>query len=396
MLARGASKMRGSRIRELLDRAWKLEAQGRTVVHLGVGQPNFASPPCAVEAARSALGDRAAQGYVANAGIASLRDAVATQVYGKRSPAAALTADNIVVTTGSMLAFYTTFASVLDPGDEVLLPNPGYENYALATELLGAKAVYYALIPPTSENPTWGAPSRAQLDALATPRTKLVVVCTPSNPTGCVFSKEELQTFVDLARDLPKCLLLSDEIYGGIYYCGKSAPSVFDCDVGDGSRVAAVSGVSKEFAMTGFRVGWLATKSAELLQCATKLQEPLVSCGVPFAQAGAEAALRSPNAHAYAAEMRDAYRSRRDAAVNVLRNFGAYEYTPDGAFYLLVGTRGRDSMDFARHLLEKRGVAVAPGCAFGTAADHYVRVSLAAHEDDIHRGLTALCEELAR
>lgn len=287
---------------------------------------------------------------------------------------------------------------MLNPGDEVLLPRPGYENYRLACELLGAKPVYYDLSRPSPESKTWGAPAAEALERLSSDRLKLVVVNSPSNPTGTVFATDELQRFVDFVDARPECVLLSDEIYGGVYF-GRGdrahAPSIFECDLRDATqRIVACSGVSKELAMTGFRVGWLATKSRDLAACATKLQEPMLSCGVPFAQAGAEAALRSPQTHAYAREMRDAYRSRRDAALDVLVDHGRFEYVPEGAFYLLVNTRGRDSVEFANHVLDARGVACAPGAAFGIP--DVVRVSLAAHEDDVRDGITALCEELAR
>jgi len=390
MFAQNIARLRGSLIRDILGRAWALEAEGTQVIHLGVGQPNFAAPEAAVVASQDAVARHGMQSYIANAGLDGLRDAVATEIYGRRSPAARVAAKDVVVTSGSMLAFYACFAACLEPGDEVLLPSPGYENYTMAAHVLGATVVHY---PLGRASEAWSAPSREALEALATPKTKLVVVNSPSNPTGSVFSREELQRFVDFVGDRPDAALLSDEIYGGVCFSngGGSAPSVFDCDLGAAEgRVVACAGVSKEFAMTGFRVGWLASKGPAFVAAAEKLMEPLVSCGVPFAQAGAEAALRSSDARAYAASMRDAYRARRDVALGVLDAHGRLEYEPAGAFYLLVDV-GRDSVAFARELLADRGVAVAPGAAFGAPTAHHVRVSLCASEGDVREGLERLC-----
>ncbi|KAH8048497.1 transferase [Aureococcus anophagefferens] len=312
MFARNIAKVRGSLIRDILGRAWALEAEGKQVIHLGVGQPNFAAPEAAVAASQDAVARHGMQSYIANAGLDGLRDAVATEIYGRRSPAARIAAKDVVVTSGSMLAFYACFAACLEPGDEVLLPSPGYENYTMAAHVLGATVVHY---PLGRASEAWSAPSREALEALATPRTKLVVVNSPSNPTGSVFSREELQRFVDFVGDRPA-----------------RAPR---------TRSTAASASRTAAAARRRRRG-----------------------GAP-----------EPDARAYAASMRDAYRARRDVALGVLGARGRLEYEPAGAFYLLVDV-GRDSVAFARELLADRGVAVAPGAAFGAPTAHHVREPL--------------------
>ncbi|KAH8055687.1 transferase [Aureococcus anophagefferens] len=257
----------------------------------------------------------------------------------------------------------------------------------MAAHVLGATVVHY---PLGRASEAWSAPSREALEALATPRTKLVVVNSPSNPTGSVFSREELQRFVDFVGDRPGAALLSDEIYGGVCFSngGGSAPSVFDCDLGAAEgRVVACAGVSKEFAMTGFRVGWLASKGPALA-AAEKLMEPLVSCGVPFAQAGAEAALRSSDARAYAASMRDAYRARRDVALGVLGARGASS-TSRPARSIRSWTWAATPSP-SPGSCSRTGASPSRPARFGAPTAHHVRVSLCAARAT-PRGLERLC-----
>ncbi|KAH8072031.1 transferase [Aureococcus anophagefferens] len=369
MFARNIAKVRGSLIRDILGRAWALEAEGKQVIHLGVGQPNFAAPEAAVAASQDAVARHGMQSYIANAGLDGLRDAVATEIYGRRSPAAHR-GEGRRVTPGSMLAFYACFAACLEPGDEVLLPSPGYENYTMAAHVLGATVVHY----PLGRERGLVRAAREALEALATPRTKLVVVNSPSNPTGSVFSREELQRFVDFVGDRPGAALLSDEIYGGVCFSngGGSAPSVFDCDLGAAEgRVVACAGVSKEFAMTGFR-------------------------------AGAEAALRSSDARAYAASMRDAYRARRDVALGVLGARGRLEYEPPArsiCSWTATPTRRRRRPRCARRTRRSRPAAEASArggaaAARNGAVDAEARATtLAVELDECKRRLAAVESE---
>ena len=380
-LSRVPSELKRSGIRRVMEMVWKLEAQGKRVVSLCVGQPDFPAPALAIEAAQASLANGDTK-YISNAGLPSLRDAVAAH-YTERASSRSFAAENVLISHGSMFSFSSAFMALLEPGDEVLLPDPGFPNYAQVATLLGAKPVFY----PLRLEDGW-QPRVADIDALRTERTKLAVVCTPGNPTGAVLSASQLQGFADWSseRRIP---VLSDEIYDRIAFDsgGAAAPTML-ATKHEPELTMIVSGVAKAYAMTGFRVGWLVA-APELIELGSKLQEPYLSCGVPFAQAAAEAVLRGPQEGV--AAMAAAYERRRDLAVEILRDFGIFEYAPQGAFYLLVHCGG-DSLAFCDRLLEARRVAVAPGSAFGDGAREYVRVSLASDDDAIREGLTALCE----
>jgi aspartate/methionine/tyrosine aminotransferase len=251
--------------------------------------------------------------------------------------------------------------------------------------LLHAKPVFY----PLHIADGW-QPRAAELDALVTPKTKLLLVNTPSNPTGSVLSLPVLEELWGFCKrhDL---FCLSDEIYSEIVFnAAAPAPSMLQCaGAADDPRLLVAGGVAKSHAMTGFRVGWL-RGSPEAIEVAAKLQEPFLSCGVPFAQAAAEAVLRDPATSASGVGV-DAYRSRRDLAMQILAEYGLDEYVPDGAFYLLVNVGG-DSEKFAAELLQNAGVAVAPGAAFGGRAASHVRVAFCSSEADIEAGVRAICE----
>lgn len=291
----------------------------------------------------------------------------------------------------------------------------GWCNYEMALELLGGVPVHYAL---TADN-GW-LPDPATVEAAITPRTKVLLINSPGNPTGVCCDIERLEALLAVA-ERHGLFVLSDEIYadimlgvegqGGAAAAGRRAPSVFDVAGYDERQVMVVAGASKAFAMTGFRVGWLVAHP-EVAAVAMKLQEPFVSCGSAFSQHAVVAALRAQqrsqgagkecgaSAQLLAAEfegMRSAYAARRDAAVEVLRRRGRWQYSPNAAFYLLVDVRdclGTDGCDeaFAKDLLAEKAVAVAPGSAFGTAGRGFVRVALAASEEDVVTGVERLCD----
>lgn len=363
-----------SGIREIMA----LSAEMEDVIHLEVGQPDFDTPQHIVEATCDAVRQGHTK-YVANAGVAELRAAAAR--YFEERTGVATGVENILITQGAVMSVATAFMALLDAGDEVLLPDPGWPNYMMAVSLLHGTPVYYDLHPENNF-----LPSLDEIEKLVTPQTKLLLTCTPSNPTGQVTPPDLMEGLMDLARrhDL---YVLSDEIYGEIVFDHEHTSALsYDTD----ERSIIVTGMSKTYAMTGYRVGFTRA-SAEYVELATKLQEPIVSCGVGFAQVAAAVGLTGPQDSVR--EMRDAYKSRRDAAVEVLRENDLYQYTPGGAFYLLVdiSATGMDSRDFAIQLLEEKKVAVAPGNTFGKMCSNHVRLSFAATEDDIREGLKRIC-----
>ena len=358
-----------------MDLAWATPG----VIHLEVGQPDFDTPEHIVEAACH----YARQGhtrYVPNSGIDEVREAAAR--YIQRKTGVPTGKENILVTQGAVLSVATAFLAVLDAGDEVLLPDPGWPNYSMAVTLMHGQPVFYSLRPEAQF-----LPDLDELESLVTDRTKLILLCSPSNPTGQVHGRELTEKLVDFARrhDL---YVLADEIYAEIVFDGVAHTSAASVDT-DG-RVLLVTGMSKAYAMTGFRVGF--TRAVpEYVELASKLQEPLVSCGVAFAQMAAVDALDGPQDSV--GEMRDAYQERRDAALSILRDNDLYDYTPGGAFYLLVdiSSSGLGSRDFAIRLIETEKVAVAPGSTFGEVCADHIRVSIASPEEKVREGLQRLC-----
>ena len=362
-----------------MERAWRVPG----AIHLEVGEPDFPTPDHVLAAARQAL-DEGFTRYTSNAGIPALREAVARRA--AQAAGRPVAPDQVVITTGAVTAIFTTLQVLVDPGDEVLTPDPAWPNAAMAVQLLGARPVPYRLSVEHGF-----VPRPEDLEPLITPRTKALVINTPANPTGAVFPEQAMARLVELCRrhDL---YLISDEIYGDIVFDHPHVPAAaFD----DDGRVFTIGGVSKGYAMTGWRIGWVIAPphAAELL---ARLQEPLTSCPNAVAQRAAVAALTGPQD--VVAAMREAYRRRRDRAVDLLRRHGRWRYSPQGAFYLMVdiGDTGLTSSAFALTLLEEASVAVAPGSAFGAAGEGFVRVSLAAADDHVLTGVERLCQLAAR
>jgi aspartate aminotransferase len=364
-----------SGIREIMDLAWATPG----AIHLEVGQPDFDTPEHIVEATCRYAREGHTR-YVPNAGVDPLREAAAKYVQGKTG--VATEPGNILVTQGAVLSVATAFLSLTDPGDEVLLPDPGWPNYSMAVPLFQGKSVFYDVRPENNF-----LPDPEQIESLITPRTKLLLLCSPSNPTGQVHDAALTAALMDVARrhDL---WVLADEIYGEIVFDEKHVSCAsHDPD----ERVLLVTGLSKSFAMTGYRVGF--TRACrEYVELASKLQEPLVSCGVGFSQMAAADALNGPQQCVI--DMKNAYRQRRDAALEVLREYDMYRYTPGGAFYLLVdiSASGMGSLDFCHELIREHKVAVAPGSTFGEVCADHVRISIASPEENVREGLKRICE----
>lgn len=378
-LSEAVTGIQRSPIRVMLDSA----ARFPDAIHLEIGQPDFPTPAHVTEAAVIAA-RTAYTGYTANAGMIELREAICQKL--ARENGLAVGTDNVIVTIGAMQAVYASMAVLLDPGAEILLPDPGYGNFVMASGLLHGVARNYPTVAEAGFVPDFDA-----LEAMVTPRTVAMLVNSPSNPTGAVFDRETLRRCYDFCRahDL---YLISDETYDRLVFEGEHvSPAQWDAD----GRVISVFTVSKTYSMTGWRVGY-AVASPEIVAAMTKIQEPIVSCVNTVAQHAAIAALLGPQD--CVAEMLAHYRRRRDLAVGLAHELGLRVSYPRGAFYMLVdiSARGEDSLTFSRGLLEEERVAVAPGCSFGALCDRYVRVSLCASEEALSEGLTRLARHLAR
>jgi aspartate aminotransferase/aminotransferase len=375
--AETAVRVPRSGIREIMDLAIVAEKEG-PVIHLEVGQPDFATPAHIVEATCRAVREGHTR-YISTAGIGPLREAAARSC--ERRTGVATSANQILVTTGAMMSLATSFFALLEPGDEVLLPDPGWPNYFSSVTLARGVPVPYTLRAPLF------LPDLDELQSRVTPRTKILLVCSPSNPTGQVHDAALTGALVAFARrnDL---WVVSDEIYSEIVFENK-APSVLNFDTDE--RCLVINGVSKTYAMTGYRIGFTRAR-IDYINLAAKLQEPFVSCGTAFSQFGAVAALDGPQD--CVAQMCAAYRRRRDIALEVLRERGLYRYTPGGAFYVMVdiSAAAMDSRDFAVQLLKEKRVAVAPGGTFGRLSAGAVRVSVASRDEDVKEGVKRICD----
>ncbi len=372
-LAQSIVEMRRSGIRELMD----LAATMSDVIHLEVGEPSFDTPPHIIEAASRAAREGYTH-YTPNVGLLSLRERLALKL--KRVNKLLVTVDQIVVTPGAVAGLASALMAITEPGDEILIPDPGWPNYQMMVALSGGVAKYY----PLSDADGF-LPNVARIEHELGPRTKAIIVNDPSNPAGAVFPRGMVRDLVDLAhrRDL---FLISDEVYEQIVFEGEHTSALsFDVD----GRAIAIYGFSKTYAMTGWRLGY-AVASKEVAAVVGKLQEPLVSCASSVSQKAAEAAIDGPQDCIVA--MVEAYRRRRDLAVRLLADLDVPFCPPSGAFYLMVNisARGMDSYGFSRALLREAHVAVAPGDTFGTFARNYVRISLATSDEHLVEGLRRL------
>ncbi|MGE5619498.1 MAG: pyridoxal phosphate-dependent aminotransferase [Sphingomonadaceae bacterium] len=374
--AKGPVAMRHSGIREIMN----LTAGVPDVIHMEVGQPDFPTPEHVVAAAAQAGRDGYTR-YTPSAGFLSLRELVAAKL--QRVNHFTVSPENINVTAGGVNAIALTLRALVEAGDEVLLPDPAWPNYEMMMSVIGCVPVRYPLDPSTGFLPDFAA-----MEKLVTSRTKVVLMNTPTNPTGTVFPKQVVQDMVRFVErhDL---WLLSDEAYDEIVYEGEH----FSAAPFNPERVASVYTLSKTYAMCGWRVGYVAAPR-ELSELINKLIEPDVSSASSISQKAAEAALAGPQDCVRA--MCDSYRERRDMAMQILATHDLLISKPQGAFYILVDiTRsGLDSYTFAERLAVEHKVAVAPGATFGPAGEKWVRVSLCTERSALTEGLRRLCEVL--
>ncbi len=371
-----AYTMPRSGIRRIMD-----NARDQDILHLEVGQPNFPTPQHIIQAACEASTDGEGRytRYTPNMGYWSLREAIVQKL--KRENGIDTKAANILVTPGATYGIAISLSVLLNRGDEVLMPDPGYVNFSMVVPQYGGVVVRY----PTSE-PQEFIPD---IDAIAeriTPRTKVIVVNSPSNPTGALCTEEFVRDLVDIAS-AHNVYILSDETYEHIIFEGKHvSPGRFD---GDG-RVVSLYSFSKSYAMTGWRVGYVVA-SDTIAKVLEKQQEFYASCAPSISQKAAEAALKNPDT--CIREMVEAYRGSRDLVIDILRKHGLFSYTPRGAFYILINlTRtGMNSDTFADRLLGEQRVAVAPGATFGEIGGRYIRVCMAVSKEVLREGMERIC-----
>jgi len=361
----------------------EMRARGEAVLSLSVGEPDFPTPAHIVAAAKEAL-DGGFTKYTPSLGLPELREAIAeTSSRENRIPAKA---ENVLVAP-TKHALYMTCMALLEPGDEAILPDPGWVSYEPMVRLAGATPV------PVRAADEEGFVLRPEAVAEAiTPRTRLILLNSPSNPAGSVYPRSAIEGLADLARD-HDLVVVSDEIYEKILYEGEHvSPASLD---GMFDRTVTVSGFSKTYAMTGWRLGWLVAPKALLKEIA-KVQEHTITCATAFAQRAGVAALRGPKEPVEA--MVREFRARRDLIMEeVSRIDGMTCARPSGAFYVFPRVDvGMDDAALSERLLKEAKVAVTPGSAFGAAGRGHVRLSYACSRETIVEGVRRIGEVLAR
>ncbi len=366
----------------VLNIAKKVEATGRKVAHLEIGDAGFDTPEHIKQAAVEAL-RRGETHYTPTVGIPELRQEIAESVrkdYGVEID----WEKNVAVTSGCKQAILASTLSILEEEDEALYPNPGYPEFEAAARLAGAKPVPYRL---SIEDEFRVDPDK--LAELITPRTKLVVINSPHNPCGSVMQREEVKALVDLSED-HGFYILSDEVYRPFLFDGEQHYSPLSVK-GSLDRIIIADGFSKRYAMTGWRIGY-ALIPEELMPQVFKLLNVMTSCPNSISQRAALAALKGPQDPVY--EMKKGYELRRNLAVEKLSKVESVRFVKaKGAFYMMIDVRKlleklkMNSEEFVRMLIEKYGVAFLHGTALGSYGEGYIRLSFSVTEDNISEGL---------
>ena len=356
-----------------------MKAEGIDVCSFSAGEPDFATPAHIVAAAKKAL-DEGKTRYGPAAGEPLLREAIARKLQNENG--LPYEAQNIIVTNGGKHSLYGLIQALIDPGDEVIIPSPYWLSYPEMVYLAGGAPV---ILPTSAENGY--KLTASQLQQAVTPKTRLLVLNSPSNPTGMVYTPDEIRALADVVveRDL---LVVSDEIYEKIRYdgvehlsIGAVSPEAFD-------RTLISNGFAKAYSMTGWRIGYLAGP-LEIVKAVTTIQGHSTSNVCTFAQYGAIAALNDPQD--CVEEMRQAFARRRQVMLDRINQISGLTCAkPNGAFYLFpdISKVGLNSLDFCNALLESHQVAVIPGIAFGS--DRHIRLSYATSMETIEKGMERL------
>lgn len=359
-------------VMDVLERAQALERQGRRIIHLEVGEPDFPTPECICRGADKAICEGRTH-YTHSLGLIELREAICGHYSGKYG--VRVHPEQIVVTSGTSPALFMIFAALLDQGDEIIISDPHYPCYPNFATFLGAKPVCVNV----SEEEGFQYRPEAISEKI-TPRTKAIVVNSPSNPTGMLLSPERMSEIAALGP-----YVISDEIYHGLVY-EKKEHSILEFT----ERAFVLNGFSKAFAMTGWRLGYIIAPQ-EFVRPLQKIQQNFFISAGSVSQWAGLAALR--NGALDVEEMRRTYNERRQFLIKRLRELGfVLKVEPEGAFYIFLNVRrlSQNSYDLAFDILEKAGVGVTPGIDFGENGEGYIRISYANSLQNISEGLDRL------
>ena len=366
-IAERVTRLNGESAFAILSKAKALEAQGMDVIHLEIGQPDFQTPSNIMEAADRAMAN-GCTGYSPTLGFNELRQAVADYVKKYKNVDAGL--ENVAIVPGGKPTMFFTMMTLVRPGDEVIYPNPGFPIYESCIKF--AEGVPVPL-PITAENDF-----RLDIEkfkSLITPKTKLIIINSPGNPTGGVFEKEDILAMAEVLRDRPDIFILSDEIYDRLVFDGKTFSIASLPEFRD--RTLVLDGFSKSYSMTGWRIGYCVANE-EIIKRFELLMVNSVSCTCSFTQMGALEALTGSQDSVD--RMREEFRKRRDWLVEALNNIDGIKCRlPRGAFYAFpdISSFGLTSKEFADRLLNDEGVALAWGTSFGEYGEGHIRISYA-------------------
>jgi aspartate aminotransferase len=360
-------------IRQLFDRAQP------NSINLGLGEPDLPTPDVIRRAAMRVISEEQ-NGYTSHAGLPILRERVAADyAHTEGKP------ERVIITAGSQEALYLTLMTLVDEGDEVLLPDPGFVAYPTIVRMAGGRPVFYRL--PAARDFAFDA---EEFRRALTPRTKVVVLISPSNPTGRTLAPSDLAEMVD-ALDGTNIYLISDEIYRELYYTETRPASISDFY----ARTLVIGGLSKSMSMTGWRIGWLCGDE-DVIKSALVLHGYVTTCASTISQKAALEAAWTDEAESARALMRRTFRERRDYMLALIKDVPGWRAAqPDGAFYTMVRTGARgDSLSIAETLLA-HGVITVPGSAFGSEGEGYLRVSFCAEKDVLAEGVRRMAQALS-
>lgn len=371
---------------EVLARTYELERQGKKIIHLEIGEPDFDTPKHIKEAAVRAL-HAGYTHYVPAAGIHELREAIAEYITKTRN--VEVNSDEVIVTPGAKTAIFLAMLACVNPGDEVLYPNPGYPIYESIIRLLGARPIPIPLMESNNFRL-----DHEYFKEHITRKTRMIIINSPENPTGEVLSDEDLKLIADCIERRDDVVVLSDEIYSRLIYEGEHK-SVISLP-GMKEKTILIDGFSKTYAMTGWRLGY-GVMPKKLADKMIKLAINTYSCTCAFIQIAGIEALKGPQK--CVEEMLEELRKRREVIVEGLNNIkGIKCHKPKGAFYVFPNIKetGMKSRELANYLLEKAGVAVLPGNSFGSYGEGYLRLSFANSIENIKEALIRIKTAIER
>jgi aspartate/methionine/tyrosine aminotransferase len=370
----------------MADRILALKASGRKIIGLQVGDPDFPTPSAVMEVAFQAMQDGLTH-YGPSQGFPELRRAAALKL--ERDHGLSYNPDSeLLVTHGGIHAYYLALQSILNPGDEVLVPDPSWGTHANMATMLRGKVIR---IPAPAENGF--IPRLEEWERALTPQTRVIVLNYPSNPTGAYPTPQYLQQLQDFAAK-HNLWIVSDAVYENLYYGEKPASAAgFE---GAKERTILVNSLSKTYAMTGWRVGYLAAPEA-VIENALKAGQNSITCVAPFVQKAAAFALTDPSVQQAAEEMRRSYARRRAVVLRVAHELESERVLvtpPQGAFYFFLDFRPlkMTSLEVCERILEEAGVGLVPGSGFGAQGEGFIRMTIAASDEDVEAGFRKIVE----